>query len=289
MAAGYEFNRLTKANGPYFGASFGMWFPQFNVGISNVSRDVVLNDTTVARSSNNKFTAGISLPLVFSPGVYHQDLTVSALYTTGKTQIDPKNDEYQNSDFNYATFRMSLINRRRVAYRQPLPSFGQRLDVSYIHQVTGTPIEQFYSGGDLLLPAIRPSNFLLLQGEVLLQEVTDGAIILRSDYMGARGFAYNYGQTQYKVGITYGFPLFYPDRGFGNVLYTRRIRLQPFFDYAYTNDEQAPDDILSSVGAELIFDFRFPPLSIGVRYSHLLSGYRGLADVLEFFVPSIRF
>lgn len=289
VSAGYEFNRITKAKGPYFAASFGMWFPQFNIAFSNVSREVILDDTTTTRSTNNKFTTGISVPLVFSPSVYHQDLTVSAHYTTGNTLLDPEVDNYENTNYNYVTLRMSLINRRKVAYRQPLPSFGQRLDVSYVHQVTGTPIEQFYSGGDFLLPAIRPSNFVLLQGEVLFQEISDNAIILRSDYMGARGFAYNYGQTQYKVGITYGFPLFYPDRGFGNVLYTRRIRLQPFFDYAYTNDAQAPDDILSSVGAEVIFDFRFPPLSVGFRYSHLLSGYRGLPDVLEFFVPSIRF
>jgi len=163
------------------------------------------------------------------------------------------------------------------------------LDISYAHEITGTSIQQFYSGGDLALPALKPSHFLVLQGEVLLQDVSNGAIILRSDYQGARGFAINYGKTQYKIGMTYGFPLFYPDRGFGNVLYTRRIRLQPFFDYAYTNDDQSPDPNLISTGAEIIFDIRFPELSVGFRYSHLLSGYTGLADRLEFFIPSVRF
>ncbi len=289
IAAGYEWNRSTNANGPYFGASFGMWFPQINIGVSNVSGNVELDDGTRTRSSNNKVTVGFSIPLVFTPSVYHQDLTISSHYTSGVTLLDPRNEDHPNTHYNYVTTKLSLINRRKVAYRQPLPSFGQRLDVSYVHQVTGTPIEQFYTGGDLLLPAIRPSNFFLIQGELLFQQVTNGAIILRSDYIGARGFAYNYGQTQYKIGFTYGFPLFYPDRGFGNVLYTRRIRLQPFFDYAYTNDEQSPDEILSSAGAELIFDFRFPPLSVGFRYSHLLSGYKGLRGIIEFFVPSVRF
>jgi hypothetical protein len=254
-----------------------------------VSREVILDDSIQTRSTNNKLTTGITIPLVFSPSVYHQDLNVSAHFTKGNTSLNPKIDNYENSSYNYITLRTSFINRRKVAYRQPLPSFGQRLDVSYIHQVSGTPIEQLYSAGDLLLPAIRPSNFFLVQGEVLVQQVSDGAIILRSDYIGARGFAYNYGETQYKVGFTYGFPIFYPDRGFGNVLYTRRIRLQPFFDYAYTNDENSPDEYLSSVGAELIFDFRLPPLSVGFRYSHLLSGYKGIPNVLEFFIPSIRF
>jgi len=289
IAAGYEINRINRANGPYFRASFGMWFPQFNVGFSNTSREVILDDSTETKSINNRLIAGVTVPLVFSPGVYHQDLTISAHYNTGVSMLDPKEHIYEDTKFNYARFRLILLNRRKVAFRQPLPSFGQRLDISYLHEVSGTPISQFYTAGDLALPALRPSHFLVLQGEYLEQEVLDPGITVPRDYVGARGFPYNQGETQYKIGMTYGFPVFYPDRGFGNVLYTRRIRLQPFFDYAYTNDPESPSPDLTSTGAEIVFDMRFPPLSVGFRYSHLLSGYKGLADVLEFFIPPLRF
>ncbi len=289
VSAGYEFNRISNANGPYFRAVFGMWFPQFNVGVSNVNREVLLDDGTKTKSVNNRLTAGVSLPLIFTPGVYHQDLTISANYNTGVTMLRPEEDGYDNTRFNYGTIRMTLINRRKQGYRQPLPSFGQRLNISYSRQITGSPIMQFYSGGDLVVPALKSSHFLLFQGEYLKQDITDDAVILRSDYIGARGFAYNYGQNQFKLGVTYGFPLLYPDLGFGNVFYTRRIRLQPFFDYAYTDDNHASSHHLSSTGAEIIFDMRFPPLSLGFRYSHLLSGYIGPADRLEIFIPLLQF
>jgi len=289
MAAGYEINRVSRAHGPYFNAVFSMWFPQFNIGVSNVTRDVILDDGTEARSINNRLNAGVAVPLIFTPGVYHQSLTIAANYNTGTSRLNPSVDGYDNTKFNYGRYRFSLINSRKQGYRQPVPSFAQRLDISYLHEISGTPLSQFYAGTDLALPALKPSNFLILQGEVQIEDVSDPAITLPQSFMGARGFPINYGQTQYKIGLTYGFPVFYPDRGFGNVLYTRRIRLQPFFDYAYTNDDQSPDDILSSTGAEIIFDLRFPPLSVGFRYSHLLSGYERLPDRIEFFIPSVRF
>jgi hypothetical protein len=71
IAAGYEVNRVTRANGPYVNAVFGMWFPQFDVGFSNLRQEVKLDDGTEASSVNNKLSAGVALPLVFSPGVYY--------------------------------------------------------------------------------------------------------------------------------------------------------------------------------------------------------------------------
>jgi len=289
IAAGYEVNRVTRANGPYINAVFGMWFPQFDLGFSNLRQEVKLDDGTEASTVNNKLSAGVALPLVFSPGVYYQNLTISTHYNTGVGKLDPKIEGHDQTNYNYADIRMLLISRRKQGYRQPMPSFGQRLEFSYSHELSGIPIEQLYSAGDLVLPAMKPSHFLLLQGEVLFQDIKNGAIVLRGDYIGARGFAYNYGQRQYKIGITYGFPVLYPDRGFGNVLYTRRIRLQPFFDYAYTSDDEVSDHIRSSVGTEVIFDMRFPPLSIGFRYSRLISGYEDIPDRIEFFIPSMRF
>jgi hypothetical protein len=96
------------------------------------------------------------------------------------------------------------------------------------------------------------------------------------------------GETQYRVGITYGFPLAYPDIGIGNIFYTRRIRLQPFYDVAYVNFEDQ-ERSLHSAGLEFIVDFEFPPLVVGVRYSRLLKGHEGSPDQFEIFLPLEKF
>ena len=159
MAAGYEINRYTRAKGPYIGANFGMWFPQFNLGFSNVTREITFEDGQESRSINNRFTAGVSVPLVFTPGVYKQDLIVGVDYTTGFKKLNPHIPGFVDVNFNYASGSLILVNSRKQGYRQIMPSFAQRLDVYYSHQLSGVPISRLYTSGDLSLPTIWPSNF----------------------------------------------------------------------------------------------------------------------------------
>jgi hypothetical protein len=65
--------------------------------------------------------------------------------------------------------------------------------------------------------------------------------------------------------------------------------MQPFFDIAYTNDTRVPHSNMRSAGAEIIVDFDFPPISVGVRYARLLDGYAGSPDRFQLFIPSQRF
>lgn len=135
--------------------------------------------------------------------------------------IDKPQQEEDKSKFNYGTVRLQVINSRISAYRQANPTWGQNLLFAYSHEISGSHISQFYSASDLAFPAFHPTHYLLVNGEVIIQDISDGSIQLSSNYDGARGFPYYEGQTQYHVGLTYGFPLWYPDIGIGNIFYTR--------------------------------------------------------------------
>jgi hypothetical protein len=289
IAGGLEYNRNTKVSGPYLDIKFGMWYPVFSFGISQTGREVTDPEGRNLRETNDDINAGISIPLYFSIGEFRQTVFVSSTYYQGLSRIRPKIPEYEDFTFNYVTNRLVLINSRNQAYRQPMPSWGQRLDVSYSREVSGVPISQIYVSSDLAVPALKPSHYLWLQGEYFTQDIGENSIQLSSLYAGARGFDVADGKTQYKLAITYGFPLFYPDLGFGNIFYSRRVRLQPFFDVAYTDEVNAPSHWMRSAGAELIVDFHFPPISLGIRYSKLLSGYTGQSNIFEFFIPVQRF
>lgn len=289
IAAGYEYNRNNKVYGPYFDARLGMWFPELDFGFSKLEKNILTIDGREYHSINEEVYGGITLPFIFTPGVYNQILNLSTTYNTGVYRQNPKQDETDNLNYNYIDYNLLLINSRRKAHRQPNPSWGQRLNMSFAHQVSGVTIAQFFGRLDLALPSFKPSNYILLTGEYLSQNLNPGSLQLGSVYGGARGFNQPDDKENYRIGITYGFPLAYPDWGFGNVMYSRRIRLQPFFDMAYTSDPESLSSILKSAGAELLVDFEFANITIGFRYSRLLSGIEGNPNRFELFIPSKRF
>jgi len=81
----------------------------------------------------------------------------------------------------------------------------------------------------------------------------------------------------WKVGANYHLPLVYPDWGFGNIVYFLRVRANLFFDFTRVKDFNDTriliDRDFRSFGTEIYFDTKWwnqLPLSIGIRYSHLL-------------------
>lgn len=289
IAGGYEYNRNSKANGPYLNMQLGMFYPVFSLGLSQTAEKVTNSEGHKFRVSNDKIDAGIALPLFFSIGPYQQVVNLSSTYHQGLGRQRPKLEGYNDFAFNYITHRILLINSRNQAYRQAMPSWGQRFDLSFSREVSGVPISLLYMSSDLAFPGFKPSHYFLLRAEYLSQDTSGSSIQLSNPYAGARGYGLADGKKQYRVGLTYGFPIWYPDIGFGNIFYTKRVRLQPFFDIAYTDDRKARSKWMQSIGTELIVDFHFPPLSVGVRYSKLLSGGSKNSNVFEFFIPVQRF
>jgi len=288
IAAGYEYNRNTEVYGPYIDARLGIWFPEIDFGYSKLNKDVTTIDGRQYRSINEEVYGGLTLPFVFTPGVYRQVLNLSTTANIGSFRLSPTQEGTDNVPYNYVQYRLLMINSRRRAHRQPLPSWGQRFDISYAGNVTGNNVSQLYTNLELALPSFKASHYIVLTGEYLNQDLTE-SIQLSSRYAGARGFSVPDAEENYRLGITYGFPLLYPDIGMGNILYVQRIRLQPFYDIAYTSDPEVLSSILKSTGAEVLVDFEFANLTLGFRFARLLSGYEGDPFRFEFFIPPFRF
>lgn len=289
LAAGYEYNRNSTAGGPYMDIRLGMWYPVLSLGVSQTGREVIGPENKTYRVINDRINAGVSLPLFYSSGVYQQEVLLAANYSAGISKLRPRYPQIDDFHFNYLTYRGVAINSRRRAYRQAMPTWGQRGDISYSHNISKVTIKQLYIAADFAVPALLPFHYTLLHGEFLSQDLNEGSIQLGSNYAGARGFPQIDGQTQYRGGITYGFPILYPDIGFGNILYTRRVRMHLFYDIAYAKMIDQSTRSMRSAGVEGIIDFDFPPVSVGLRYSKLLSGYSGSGHQFEIFLPVSRF
>ena len=289
LAGGFEYNANSKAMGPYFNARLGMWYPVINLGVSQTFRNRTYDDGNDYRETNDYVDVGVSLPLLFSSGVWQQALNVSSTYFAGFSRVRPVTPEEEDFRFNFIRHRAILSNARLRSYRQVLPTFGQRFEVSYSSEVTGVTLDQLYASTHLAFPGLMPSHSLLLQGEVLSQDISEESIIVSSPYEGARGFDETDGEKQYHVGLTYEFPIWYPDIGLGTIFYCRRVRLQPFYDAAYL-DDGVSTRWMQSAGAEIVLDIKFPPIALGFRYSILLAGNpAGKTNVFEFFIPALVF
>jgi hypothetical protein len=98
----------------------------------------------------------------------------------------------------------------------------------------------------------------------------------------------------YKVGVNYHLPLFYPDWGFGSIVYFLRVRANAYYDYThamdYDNTKQRIYREYRSYGAEIFLDTKWwnqQPISFGFRYSRLVDGeQQGLGpNQYEFILP----
>ena len=289
MAAGYEYNRNNSAGGPYIDVSIRMWFPVLNVGFNSISREVTLEDGSESQFSYDQLYGGFSFPFVFSPGIYNMILQYSTTYNKGVTRLRPLPEGVEDFHFNYSRHRIIFVNSRHRAYRQPLPSWGQRFDLSYAHEMTGVNVNQFYAGTDLAFPAVWPTHYLTLVGESLVQDVNEESVQLNSNYAGARGYDILDGAHNYRVGITYGLPIAYPDIGFGSIFYVSRVRVNPFFDMAYTDSRMSLSNELKSTGVEVLLDFDVSSITVGFRYSRLLSPVDGSKNAFDIYIPLLRF
>jgi hypothetical protein len=78
----------------------------------------------------------------------------------------------------------------------------------------------------------------------------------------------------WKWGVNYHLPLFYPDKGFGQLVYFLRVRANLFYDNSTVKSlRTGVKTVLRSVGTEVYFDTRWwnqQNISFGIRYSRLL-------------------
>lgn len=286
LSAGYIYDRNTRSHGPFASFTLGMWYPQLVFGIQRLNRNVETQDLGMVNLTNDFIRTGINIPLVFTGGAYTQKLTPSTSINWIYSKIRPFNASYPASIVNFASQSLTVSNAKRKAYRQAFPSFAQYFHFSYTHQVSQLKVSQFYTHTEWALPGFRKTHYSIIKGELLIQDLREGRVQLTSGFNGVRGFDIRDGSKQFAFGISYGLPLMYPNVGLGNILYTKRIRLQPFYDIGTTMYLDNTKHYQQSLGFELLFDIDMPPVTFGFRFSKLFSDGYKLPTRFEIFIPA---
>lgn len=288
-AAGMEVNTNLKSYGPFFNARLAMWYPEIHFGGKHIFRDLRPTIDSAVRVTNTQVHLGVRVPLQTTAGAWSQSLSVGPAYTLGRVRETASASKPPTLRFDYLEHELLFTNAMRRGYRQALPAWAQRIHLVHAHQVFESPVTYWYGAVTLTIPSFFTTHYGVLHGEYQYQANEATAVSITSRYDGARGFAYTDGQRQYNIGLTYGFPLLYPDVGLGGVMFTQRIRLQTFMDVAHTLQFDKQAYVQASAGLELIVDSSWLPFSLGFRFARLFRGPSDYPSRFEIFVPQMQF
>jgi len=289
----YNFNENERSHKVSYDAIYGGTYIQPIAGISQTfDRNAFYrNDTSFFW---NEFSAriGAQLPLNLSGGKQYRFLSLSTSYHLEDvkwTGIAAK--LLQPLRFNYIQTRLSYSAQIQRAPQHIYPRFGQSLLIQYRTMVNQYKSNQFLISGAVYLPGFSRNHNLVLTAASQSRDTMNNYYFSNS-FPFARGYRAIDFPRMNKLGVNYHFPLFYPDKGFGNIVYLLRVRANAFYDYTQTRSLRTRNTFMfSTVGTEIYFDTKWwnqQEVSFGIRFSRLLDReYRGITqpNQWEFIMP----
>ncbi len=289
----YVFNENDKSHTVGAAVAYGQWFPQLNIGGQySMNRNYTIRNRTKQWNEGTAY-AGLSLPLNWSRGTINNQLSIgSNFHLRQDANFRNYKDSFATIGFTYLNHYFNFSQTIQRARQHIYPRMGYAVSVNQRHATTGYTSWQTLLAGTLYLPGIlRTHNFIVNGG---FQETDTISTLFGNRMAYARGYNAQYYARTLRSSFNYHMPLFYPDWGFGNILYCYRLRSNLFFDntLGFSRDKTATIN-QRSTGIELYADTNWwnqYPLSFGIRVSKLLDkelGTNNRGVVFEFILPMI--
>ena len=289
----YTYNHNEGSHKVGYNGIFGGSFLQPIIGISQTwDRSVALNKDTTVHWNELVGFAGLQLPLNLSGGKQYRFLKLSASYNIDQIKWTGIAEKIlPNNNFQYLLTRLSYSGQIQKALQQIYPHWAQIFLLQYKSTINQFTAQQFLATGSLYLPGIMGNHSLVISAAYQSRDTLQ-------QYLFSNNFPFSRGYTavdfprMWKIGVNYHLPLFYPDWGFGNIVYFQRIRSNLFLDYTEGKSLRTGTVYpFRTVGTELFFDTRWwnqQSVSFGIRYSRLLDNeFRGTTqpNIWELILP----
>lgn len=290
----YTYNRADKSHTIGFNTAFAGWFPVLSLGAEeNFNRTV---DTAFGKSvsyNSAKLTAGISVPLRFAGGRTNKFLNFGGGYNIEQYYYrGVGKNTFNNKAIKYLNAFLSFSNVSQQARQHINPRWAQSFSLNYRDAFNFRNSHKFVVHSSLYFPGIFANHSLVINAAYQKRDTL--ADLFSKNFSYSRGYEALSTRRMYKIGANYHFPLVYPDWGFANILYFQRIRANAFYDY--TSARARVNGLLTeiknrSAGGEIYFDIKVwnaLPISLGVRFSHLLDTdllNPGVKNLWEIIVP----
>lgn len=319
------------------GLSYAEFYPIFNLSYVKSNRNGLfynfsgLTDTSLVQRlfveewDENRINLGVTVPYTFSKGNMRNRITLRANYQN--IDINIKDQDVPIEDIFRDTLLFSPANAGPLStiYSEPIsdqtihamdlrltlsmfklqalqhinPRFGLYLDARHRANIGDNLLggKTTLLRGDLYLPGLRPNHSLEINGLYQKERILDN-YRFSDQFIYARGYEFSLRRDEfYKVGVNYGFPIFYPDQALYGLAFLKRVKGNVFYDFGRYGISEFPFSQsyvnASSFGFELGFDvraLRLLEIDFGVRYSYLLNSDfapQGNRHQFDFFVISI--
>ncbi len=271
----YTYNANEKYSRVGITEIYGGWFLQPFVELNEIfNRQFALSQDTVAHWNELNARSGLILPLTLTGGKYYRRLTVAASYNYNSIQYRGNTKSlFLNKEFGYVQGRLQYNTQMQTAAQHILPHLGSSILMQYRHNVSSRKAIQTLVSGSQYLPGLISTHNLVLNGAWQSRDTANN-YFYTNNFPMSRGYELIDFPRMYKLGAEYHLPLFYPDWGFGNIVYFLRIRGDVFYDYTNAKSLRTGKHYqLRSYGSEIYFDTKWwnqQFITVGLRYSRLV-------------------
>ena len=272
---GYNRNERYKQAG--VDAFYGAFFPMIDAGFNyTIDRNAFYRNQKVYWKEFQA-KAGLSIPISLSRGSWYTNLQTGSDIVYNQRYFNGiYKDSLDSRGFTYINPYISFSNQSQQARQQINPRFAQAFRISYNHAVSVLKANQFLASAYIYFPGLAVVHSFVV-GAAFQQRDSMNNARFSNSFPFSRGYASEDFYRMFRLGANYHFPLFYPDAGFGNIVYFLRIRANIFFDYTKVLDflpnQTKYQSIFRSYGSEIYFDTKWwneLPISFGIRYSRLM-------------------
>jgi hypothetical protein len=288
----YLYNRNDREHAVGLNAIFGGWFPYISVGSQYMFNRETGIGNRIKEWSQLDTRVGWSVPWLFTSGTSFKQLNLGSSYVLrNEFHKGFYKDSLGTVHFSYLSHFLLWRQQQQMAVQHILPRLGYEILFRQRHAITRYEGYQVYGGTSVYLPGVHATHSLELTG-AFQQRDTLGQVIFSNLFPYSRGYAGRYFSRMWKLSANYHFPVFYPDWGFGNIVYFYRVRGNVFYDFTrvYSKDKTMTAD-QRSVGIEFFTETNWwnqYPLTFGFRISRLLDPdqFDGLKGTyVEFIMP----
>lgn len=288
----YAYNENEQSHSTGFSGLYGGRFPWVTGGVSyTLNRQVRDTNRTIKWNELNA-SVGLRAPFDLTGGRWYKALTLASSFHVNQSYIRGRDkDSLAGKLVDYVQFSVNWNSQVQKAVQHINPRFAQSLFLRYRTIINKYAAHQLLGSASLYFPGIGINHSLVFSGAFQMRD-TAGQYYFSNSFPFARGYTGIDAPRMGKGSVNYHFPLFYPDWGFGQLVYFLRIRANLFFDYAQVKSLRTGNLFsFRSTGAEMFFDTRWwnqQPVTLGIRYAHLLDkANAGMASphVWEFILP----
>jgi hypothetical protein len=250
----YNTNEQYKKIG--FSILYGGLFPWIRAGVDYTADRNFFTPDGRAYFNQVEARVGLQLPLNLSGGKNYRYLNSRIDYVHNDGSFQGKwKDSFAYRSYGYINPVISFSNRIQQAVQHIYPRLGYNILVDFRKSIVNRTYYQLNTNNFLLLPGFKTNHNLVIQAAMQLRD--PNIVAFTNNFPMSRGYVSVNEDKMYRLGVNYHFPMFYPDWGFGNLIYFLRIRGNAFYDHSIIKSAGRAARNLNSTGVEIFFDTKW--------------------------------